>query len=106
VVIKNLVANAVKFTETGSVNVSAYERDGGVEFHVSDTGIGIAPEAQARIFDAFRQADGSVGQRYGGVGLGLYIVRRLLDLLGGTVTLQSEVGRGSTFHVWVPSRAR
>ena len=106
VVIKNLVANAIKFTETGSVNVSAHERDGGVEFHVSDTGMGIAPEAQAWIFEAFRQADGSVAQRYGGVGLGLYIVRRLLDLLGGTITLQSAIGRGSTFHVWVPSRVR
>jgi PAS domain S-box-containing protein len=104
VIIKNLVNNAIKFTETGRVSVSAHERDGGVEFQVSDTGIGIAPEAQARIFEAFRQADGLVAQRYGGVGLGLYIVRRLLDLLGGTITLQSEVGRGSTFQVWIPSR--
>ncbi|MGD0948022.1 MAG: PAS domain S-box protein [Candidatus Binatia bacterium] len=104
VVLKNLIANAVKFTERGNVTVRAELHDGGVQFDVSDTGIGVPPEAQKIIFEPFRQADSSTTQRYGGVGLGLYIVRRLLDLLGGSVTVESEVGRGSTFSVWVPIR--
>jgi signal transduction histidine kinase len=104
VVLKNLIANAVKFTERGSVTVRAERHDGGVQFDVSDTGIGVPPEARKIIFEPFRQADSSTTRRYGGVGLGLYIVRRLLDLLGGSVTAESEVGRGSTFRVWVPIR--
>jgi signal transduction histidine kinase len=104
VVLKNLIANAVKFTERGHVTVRAQAHDGGVQFAVSDTGIGVPPEAQQIIFEPFRQADSSTTRRYGGVGLGLYIVRRLLDLLGGSVTAESEVGRGSTFRVWVPIR--
>jgi len=104
VVLKNLIANAVKFTERGNVTVRAELRDGGVQFDVSDTGIGVPPEARKIIFEPFRQADSSTTRRYGGVGLGLYIVRRLLDLLGGSVTVESEVGRGSTFSVWVPIR--
>jgi len=104
VVLKNLIANAVKFTERGNVTVRAELRGGGVQFDVSDTGIGVPPEAQKIIFEPFRQADSSTTRRYGGVGLGLYIVRRLLDLLGGSVTVESEVGRGSTFSVWVPIR--
>jgi len=101
-VLKNLIGNAVKFTDEGRVTVGAQYVDGEVEFSVSDTGIGIAPEARAIIFEPFRQADGSFTRRHGGVGLGLYIVRRLLELLGGTVTFESEVGRGTTFRVRMP----
>jgi PAS domain S-box-containing protein len=104
VVLKNLIANAVKFTERGNVTVRAEPHGGGVQFDVSDTGIGVPPEVRKIIFEPFRQADSSTTRRYGGVGLGLYIVRRLLDLLGGSVTVESEVGRGSTFSVWVPIR--
>jgi signal transduction histidine kinase/CheY-like chemotaxis protein len=103
VVIKNLMGNAMKFTEVGSVCVSVSARERGVEIAVSDTGIGIAPEVQPIIFEPFRQADSSTTRRYGGVGLGLYIVRRLIDVLGGTISLETEVGRGSTFRVWLPS---
>ncbi|HEV8715028.1 MAG TPA: ATP-binding protein [Candidatus Binatia bacterium] len=102
VVLRNLLNNAVKFTDKGGVTVNAYARAGGIEISIADTGIGIAPEVLPGIFEMFRQGDNSVAQRYGGVGLGLYIVRRLLELLQGTVTVESEVGRGSTFRVWVP----
>jgi len=101
-VIKNLVDNAMKFTETGTITISAAERDGGLEVTVADTGPGIAPTALPVIFEAFRQVDGSWTRRYGGVGLGLYIVRRMLDVLGGQVTVESVVDQGSTFRVSMP----
>ena len=85
VVVKNLVANAVKFTERGHVALSAEFCDAGVAIVVRDSGIGIAEEALPIIFDAFRQADGSMTRRYGGVGLGLHVVRRLTTMLGGRV---------------------
>ena len=105
VVLKNLISNAVKFTPEGHVTLSARRLDGGVEFQVADTGIGIAPEARAMIFEPFRQvaADGN-GTTRGGVGLGLYIVRRILELLGGSVDVESELGHGATFRVWVPTK--
>ena len=102
VVVKNLVANAVKFTERGHVALSAEFCDAGVAIVVRDSGIGIAEEALPIIFDAFRQADGSMTRRYGGVGLGLHVVRRLTTMLGGRVDVTSTPGVGSTFRVWIP----
>jgi two-component system, sensor histidine kinase and response regulator len=102
VVLKNLIGNAVKFTETGGVTVAARTHQGGVELSVMDTGIGIPQEELGVIFEPFRQIEHSAARQYGGTGLGLYIVKRLLDVLGGTVTVESEVGRGSTFCIWVP----
>jgi len=102
VILTNLISNALKFTPAGQVTAHVAARGEALDVTVSDTGIGLAPEAQARIFEPFRQADTSIGQQYGGVGLGLYIVRRLVEALGGTVTVESAVGHGSAFRVHLP----
>ncbi len=106
VVLKNLVVNALKFTDQGSVLIDVYRRNGGLEFCVADTGIGMAPELVPTIFEPFRQADSSRTRRRGGFGLGLYIVRRLLECMGGTISVDSELGRGSIFRAWVPNQAQ
>jgi len=104
-ILKNLLSNAIKFTETGSVTLSvAREPDGGIGFAVRDSGIGIAPEQQEVIFEAFRQADGTTSRRYGGTGLGLSISRDLTGLLGGTLQVSSAVGKGSTFKLVLPAQ--
>ncbi|WP_051306964.1 ATP-binding protein [Desulfomicrobium escambiense] len=102
----NLVGNAVKFTSTGSIRITARreDRDAGmaVVFSVADTGVGIPRERQNDIFQPFTQVDGSSVRSHGGVGLGLAIVRRLVDMLGGRIAMQSEPGRGTTIEVAVP----
>ncbi len=102
VVLKNLIGNAVKFTPSGRVAVSADPFENGVQFRVTDTGVGIAPEVLPVIFEPFRQGDSGISREFGGVGLGLYIVRRLVEMLGGTVAVDSRSGAGSTFCVWLP----
>jgi len=103
-VLVNLVANAAKFTpEGGQVTIRAGVEGDRLVLAVSDTGIGIPEDQQQAVFEAFRQVDGSDERSYGGVGLGLALVRRLCDLLGGKVSVTSAVGQGSTFTVDVPA---
>jgi signal transduction histidine kinase len=100
--VRNLVGNACKFTPRGHVRARCRIVDGRVVIDVEDTGIGIRPEDHETIFEMFRQADGSDSRRYGGAGLGLYIVRRVAEQLGGAVALESTPGVGSTFTVTLP----
>src|SRR5213078_560759 len=107
-VLGNLLANAVKFTERGNVQLrvalAGGRAPGGqmLAFSVADTGIGIAPENLSTIFGAFQQGDGTLSRRYGGTGLGLSIAREVGALLGGEITAESELGRGSTFTLYLP----
>jgi two-component system sensor histidine kinase/response regulator len=107
--IVNLVGNAIKFTEQGNVAVDTDLEDestDGVHLHirVSDTGVGIPPEKQELIFESFAQADGSTTRRFGGTGLGLTISRRIVEMMGGRMWVESEVGRGSVFHFTITFR--
>ncbi len=102
-ILKNLLANAVKFTEHGSVSLSVRgTASGRIQFTVTDTGIGIAQAQTEVIFEAFRQADGSTRRRYGGTGLGLSISRDLAARMGGSISVTSEPGRGSSFTLELP----
>lgn len=103
IVIENLISNAVKFTEQGSVTVDIHRHEDGVEIDVADTGIGISPEALQFIFEPFRQAESPLTRQHGGAGMGLYVAKRLVEILGGTIRIESQVGRGSAFHVWIPT---
>jgi signal transduction histidine kinase len=107
-ILNNLLSNAVKFTEVGSVVVrlsggmSEISNRFDLELQVADTGPGIPPEKLPVIFEEFTQADGSISRKYGGTGLGLAITSRLVDMQGGEIRVESEVGRGSTFFVALP----
>jgi CheY-like chemotaxis protein/signal transduction histidine kinase/CHASE3 domain sensor protein len=102
-ILKNLLSNAFKFTERGDVALRVFsQHNDSVSFAVRDTGVGIAPHQQEVIFEAFRQADGSIHRKYGGTGLGLSISRDLAALLKGSITVQSELGAGSVFTLTIP----
>jgi two-component system, sensor histidine kinase len=105
-IITNLLGNAVKFTKQGGVTVRIRVIDNGglqmVWTSVIDTGIGIRPEDQQIIFDEFRQADGSTTREYGGTGLGLAITKKLVEMMGGHIWVESEMGSGSTFTFVLP----
>ena len=102
-VLINLVGNAIKFTERGEITVQVQAREltqqtAELHFRVQDNGIGIPIDKHQMIFDAFTQADSSTTRKYGGTGLGLAITKRLVELMGGTIWLESEPGKGSSFH--------
>jgi signal transduction histidine kinase/CheY-like chemotaxis protein len=105
-ILRNLISNALKFTEKGQVRVSASAAadNSTFTFAVADTGIGIAPEDQPRIFEEFAQVEHRLQRKVRGTGLGLPLSRRLAELLGGTLTVESEVGRGSTFTLSLPAQ--
>ncbi len=102
-ILQNLFSNAIKFTEVGSAGVVLQRGQYGlVEIQVVDTGIGIDAEAQAIIFDEFQQANPSIARKYGGTGLGMTIVKRMVDAMNGDIWIKSEPGQGTTFVVWLP----
>jgi CheY-like chemotaxis protein len=108
-VLNNLLGNAIKFTDSGSVVVrlTAEDRDDGrceISISIRDTGIGIDADTRARLFQPFTQADATTSRRYGGTGLGLAICRKLTDLMGGRIQVDSEPGAGSEFQVRIPYR--
>jgi signal transduction histidine kinase len=107
-ILLNLLSNACKFTKAGEVKLAARKVSNGssfVEFAVSDTGIGMTAEQQAKLFEEFTQADAATAQRFGGTGLGLAITRKLARMMGGDVTVTSEPGKGSVFTVRLPVHA-
>jgi signal transduction histidine kinase len=107
-ILLNLLSNACKFTKAGEIKLAARKVSNGssfVEFAVSDTGIGMTPEQQAKLFEEFSQADATTAQKFGGTGLGLAITRKLARMMGGDVTVASEPGKGSVFTVRLPGGA-
>jgi signal transduction histidine kinase/CheY-like chemotaxis protein/CHASE3 domain sensor protein len=103
-ILKNLLSNALKFTEKGEVSVTMTENGNEIVFSVADTGIGIPPDQQEKIFEAFRQVDGSNNRKFGGTGLGLSISRELSKLLGGRIEVSSQLGKGSLFKLILPKK--
>jgi signal transduction histidine kinase len=103
----NLVANACKFTQNGSVSVAVRRERAQpgdwLVVNVKDTGIGISPEQQAKLFQSFTQADSSTTRKYGGTGLGLAISRKMCRLMGGDISVESELGKGSNFEMRLPA---
>lgn len=101
-ILTNLVSNAVKFSPRGKVEVRGAWKDGRISLVVRDTGVGIAPDRQERIFKPFAQADASTAREFGGTGLGLAIVKKIVDVSGGSIRLESALGKGTTFRVELP----
>ncbi len=104
-ILQNLINNAIKFTEEGSVTISARHISQAIEFKVKDTGIGMPNETLPSIFQMFRQLDGSGTRSYGGAGVGLYIVKKFVELLNGKIEVESVLDKGSTFTVIIPIHA-
>ena len=97
-VISNLLSNAIKFTPHGTITISALRYEQGLRISIADTGVGIAPSDHEEIFKEFRRIESRQSRKVGGTGLGLAISRRLMSLMHGTLTLESSLGAGATFH--------
>ena len=104
-VLLNLVGNAIKFTDEGEIVIKASQSNGTFSVAVCDTGPGISEDDQKKLFQEFQQADSSTTKKKGGTGLGLAISKRIIEMHGGKIWLESQVGRGSTFAFTVPTRA-
>jgi hypothetical protein len=105
-VLLNLLSNAIKFTEKGSIKVMLVNEPNQVRIHVTDTGIGLSPEELEKIFHPFSQADSSITRKYGGTGLGLFISKKIIDLHGGSISVESQKGQGSTFTITIPKKQK
>ena len=102
-VLINFIGNALKFTPAGTISLGASIKENFVQFHVRDTGMGIAPDARQMIFERFRQIESPIDRNHGGIGLGLAISKSLVELLGGTIWLESEIGQGTIFYFTIPA---
>jgi len=102
----NLAGNSIKFTKAGRIEISVEEKDGLLTYRVSDTGIGIPRDKIASLFTEFKQTDATIASEYGGTGLGLSISRKFVEMHGGRIWIESELGRGSTFNIEVPLRVK
>ena len=98
----NLIANAIKFTEKGQISLIIKKKENQIQFQVTDDGIGITKDQQGTVFNIFSQEDTSISRRFGGTGLGLTIAKKMTELLGGSIYLESQVGKGSIFYVTIP----
>ncbi|MCI0710913.1 MAG: ATP-binding protein [Chloroflexi bacterium] len=102
-IMTNIVSNAVKFTNQGSIRISAHPKNGSVQFEIEDTGIGIPEDKRHRVFEEFRQIDNAPTREYGGTGLGMSITKKLVQMSGGDIWLESELNKGTTFFVTLPN---
>ncbi|MFY9179418.1 MAG: ATP-binding protein, partial [Venatoribacter sp.] len=98
----NLIGNAIKFTERGSINIMVSYESNELHLQIQDTGIGMTPEQTAKVFEAFTQADASINRRFGGTGLGTTISRQIVEAMNGRIDVESQLGEGTTFHVYLP----
>ncbi|MFB6274083.1 MAG: sensor histidine kinase, partial [Salinibacter sp.] len=102
-ILNNLVQNAIKFTDEGTVGITVEPKEDGVQIEVRDTGVGIAKEFEPHLFDPFKQESEGLAREYEGAGLGLALVKRMVDILAGTIEVESTKGEGSVFTVELPS---
>jgi two-component system phosphate regulon sensor histidine kinase PhoR len=102
-ILQNFVTNAIKYTQTGSVTITAHTKDNGIQFEVRDTGIGISQADQSKLFEKFFRSDDQRTRDQNGTGLGLYVTMKLARLVGAKINLQSELNKGSTFTVFIPN---
>jgi len=102
-IMQNCITNAIKYTETGSITISAKKKDNGVEFAITDTGIGISRGDQSRVFDKFFRSEDYKTREQNGTGLGLHVTRKLAELAKAKISLESELGEGSTFRIYFPN---